>query len=122
MKALTAALLSWTLAVPAAADGHPYLAVATALVMVNAYTVYRSVANALHSVAEKVVGLVLAVMTVRVLGPTAGAVAVIVLIAVLVGSAARPTTVSRSSRPRSSRWPPWRLIRWVVSCPPCSRH
>ncbi|MEU8694139.1 aromatic acid exporter family protein [Streptomyces sp. NPDC048665] len=85
IKALTAALLAWTVAGPVAPDGRPYVAVATALLMVNAYTVYRSVANALHSVAAKVVALVLALTTVRLLGPTAGAIAVIALLTVLVG-------------------------------------
>ncbi|MFF0465250.1 FUSC family protein [Streptomyces mexicanus] len=80
-----AALLAWTFAGAWAADGRPYLAVATALLMVNAYTVYRSVANALQSVVGKVAGLVLALMTVQLLGATAGAIAVIVLVTVLVG-------------------------------------
>ncbi|MCN9244396.1 aromatic acid exporter family protein [Streptomyces sp. RY43-2] len=85
IKALTAALLAWALAGPAAPEGRAYVAVATALLMVNASTVYRSVTNALQSIAAKVVGLVLALMTVRLLGPTAGAIAVIALLTVLAG-------------------------------------
>ncbi|MEU2355004.1 hypothetical protein ABZ599_18885 [Streptomyces misionensis] len=86
IKALIAALLAWVVAGPAAPDGRAYVAVATALSMVNAYTVYRSVANALESVLAKVAGLVLALLTVRLLGPSAGAIAVIALLTVLVGS------------------------------------
>ncbi|MFJ5679106.1 aromatic acid exporter family protein [Streptomyces sp. NPDC093097] len=93
IKALTAALTAWALAGPAAPDGRAYLAVATALFMVNASTVYRSVTNALQSIATKVVGLVLALMTVRLLGPTAGAIAVIALLTVLAGP--RRTTEGR---------------------------
>ncbi|MEV5988844.1 aromatic acid exporter family protein [Streptomyces sp. NPDC052051] len=85
IKALTAALLAWVIAGPAAPEGRAYVAVATALLMVNASTVYRSVTNALQSIASKVVGLVLALMTVRLLGPTPGAIAVIALLTVLAG-------------------------------------
>ena len=85
IKALTAALLAWTLAGPVAPEGRAYVAVATALLMVNASTVYRSVTNALQSIAAKIVGLVLALMTVRLLGPTAGAIAVIALLTVWAG-------------------------------------
>ncbi|WP_265538054.1 FUSC family protein [Streptomyces sp. NEAU-H33] len=82
-KALTAALLAWTVAGPAAPDGRAYVAVATALLMVNASTVYRSVTTALQSVASKVIGLFLALTTVRLLGATAGAIAVIALLTVM---------------------------------------
>ncbi|MER5604048.1 aromatic acid exporter family protein [Streptomyces sp. NPDC002265] len=85
IKALMAALVAWTLAGAWAVDGRPYLAVATALLMVNADTVYRSVAKALQNVVAKVAGLALALMTVQLLGATAGAIAVIVLGTVLVG-------------------------------------
>ncbi|MFD7101338.1 FUSC family protein [Streptomyces celluloflavus] len=85
IKALSAALIAWTFAGPVAPDGRAYVAVATALFMANASTVYRSVTNALQSVAAKIVGLLLALTTVRLLGPTAGAIAVIALLTVLAG-------------------------------------
>ncbi|GAA3169158.1 aromatic acid exporter family protein [Streptomyces ramulosus] len=85
IKASAAALAAWTLAGPVAPDGRAYVAVATALLMANAATVYRSVTNALQSIGAKVLGLVLALLTVRLLGPTAGAIAVIALLTVLAG-------------------------------------
>lgn len=85
VKTLIAALLAWCATAPWAATGRPFLAVATALVMVNASTVHQSVTKAVHSVAARVAGLVLALGTARLLGPTAGAAAVIALLAVLAG-------------------------------------
>lgn len=84
-KTVAAALPAWGIAAPWSPGGHPYLAVATAFLMVNASTVYRSVTQAARNVSAKVAGLVLALMTVRLLGATAGAVAVIALVAVLAG-------------------------------------
>ncbi|GAA3483397.1 aromatic acid exporter family protein [Streptomyces yanii] len=84
-KTLIAALLTWGIVAPWSPDGRPYMAVATALLMVNASTVYQSVTKATQSVVARVAGLILALATARLLGPTAGAVAVIAVIAVLAG-------------------------------------
>jgi hypothetical protein len=84
-KTLIAALLTWGIVAPWSPEGRPYMAVATALLMVNASTVYQSVTKATQSVVARVAGLVLALATARLLGPTAGAVAVIAVIAVLAG-------------------------------------
>ncbi|MFE7709948.1 aromatic acid exporter family protein [Streptomyces sp. NPDC057486] len=84
-KTLIAALLTWGIVAPWSPEGRPYMAVATALLMVNASTVYQSVTKATQSVVARVVGLILALATARLLGPTAGAVAVIAVIAVLAG-------------------------------------
>jgi uncharacterized membrane protein YgaE (UPF0421/DUF939 family) len=85
LKTLIAALLAWGVVAPWASDGRSYLAVATALLMVNASTVYQSVTRAVQSVVARVGGLILALATARLLGATAAAVAVIVVIAVLAG-------------------------------------
>ncbi|MEU6091415.1 aromatic acid exporter family protein [Streptomyces sp. NPDC047085] len=85
VKTLIAALLAWGAAEPWAATGRPFLAVATALLMVNASTVHQSVTRAVHSVAARGAGLLLALGTTRLLGPTAGAAAVIALLAVPAG-------------------------------------
>ncbi|MGW5277457.1 FUSC family protein [Streptomyces sp. NPDC004044] len=92
-KTLFAALLTWGIVAPWSPDGRPYMAVATALLMVNASTVYQSVTKAAQNVVARVAGLVLALATARLLGPTAGAVAVIAVIAVLAGP--RRTTDDR---------------------------
>lgn len=84
-KTLIAALLTWGIVAPWSPDGRPYMAVATALLMVNASTVYQSVTKAAQNVVARIAGLVLALATARLLGPTAGAVAVIAVIAVLAG-------------------------------------
>ncbi|MFD7206610.1 aromatic acid exporter family protein [Streptomyces sp. NPDC059893] len=84
-KTLIAALLTWGIVTPWSPDGHPYMAVATALLMVNASTVYQSVTKATQNIVARVAGLVLALATAHLLGPTAGAVAVIAVIAVLAG-------------------------------------
>ncbi|WP_371794219.1 aromatic acid exporter family protein [Streptomyces sp. NBC_01718] len=83
VKTLIAALLTWGIVAPWSTGGRPYLAVATALLMVNASTVYQSVTKAAQNVVARVAGLVLAAA--QLLGPTAGAVAVIAVIAVLAG-------------------------------------
>ncbi|MFF1592983.1 aromatic acid exporter family protein [Streptomyces sp. NPDC058286] len=84
-KTLIATLLAWGIVAPWSAGGRPYVAVATALLMVNASTVYQSVTKAAQNVAARLAGLVLALAAARLLGPTAGAVAVIAVIAVLAG-------------------------------------
>ncbi|MGW7002602.1 FUSC family protein [Streptomyces sp. NPDC054933] len=85
MKSLLAALLAWGIVAPWIPGGRPYLAVATALIMANATTVYRSVTNAVHSVVAKLVGLILALVTAWLMGSTAGSIAAIAVIAVVVG-------------------------------------
>jgi uncharacterized membrane protein YgaE (UPF0421/DUF939 family) len=84
-KTLIAAMLTWSIVAPWSPEGRPYLAVATALLMVNAPTVYQSVTKAAQNVVARVAGLILALATARLLGPTAGAVAVIAVIAVIAG-------------------------------------
>ncbi|MFJ9867481.1 aromatic acid exporter family protein [Streptomyces sp. NPDC101165] len=93
VKTAIAALLTWAAVAPWAPESQPYLAVATAVLMVNASTVYRSVRKAAQSVVARVTGLVLALATARLLGPTVGAVAVIAVVAVLAGP--RRTTDDR---------------------------
>ncbi|MFJ3311062.1 aromatic acid exporter family protein [Streptomyces sp. NPDC086549] len=85
VKTVIAALLTWAVVAPWVPQNQPYLAVATAVLMVNASTVYESVRKAAQSVVARIVGLILALVTARLLGPTAGAVTVIALIAVLAG-------------------------------------
>ncbi|WP_046731789.1 aromatic acid exporter family protein [Streptomyces humi] len=84
-KTLIAASLTWAVTAPWSAHDRPYLAVATALLMVNASTIYRSVTQAARNISTKLAGLLLALTTTQMLGPTAGAVAVIALVAVLAG-------------------------------------
>ncbi|WP_329524893.1 FUSC family protein [Streptomyces sp. NBC_01462] len=84
-KALIAASLAWGVAAPWSPGGSPYLAVATALLMVNASTVYQSVTKAAQNVVAKLAGLVLALATAWLFGVTAGSVAVIAVVAVLGG-------------------------------------
>lgn len=69
-KALIAALLAWGVAAPWSPGGSPYLAVATALLMVNASTVYQSVTKAAQNVVAKLAGLVLALATAWLFGVT----------------------------------------------------
>ncbi|MEU0035673.1 hypothetical protein [Streptomyces sp. NPDC006333] len=92
-KALIAALFAWAVAAPWSPGHGPYLAVAMALLMVNASTVYQSVTKAAQSVVAKLAGLVLALATAWLFGATAGSVAVIAIIAVLGGP--RRTTDDR---------------------------
>ncbi|MFI2207137.1 aromatic acid exporter family protein [Streptomyces sp. NPDC020192] len=93
VKTVITALLTWAVVAPWAPDSQPYLAVATAVLMVNASTVYQSVTKAAQSVVTRIASLVLALVTARLLGPTVGAVAVIAVIAVLAGP--RRTTDDR---------------------------
>ncbi|WP_405833246.1 FUSC family protein [Streptomyces sp. NBC_01176] len=85
VKTLAATMLTWGAVAPWSPGGHPYLAVTTALLAVNASTVYRSVTQAAQNMVARVAGLVLAVVTARLLGPTAGGVVAIVVVAVLAG-------------------------------------
>ncbi|MDH6705788.1 hypothetical protein P3T27_002510 [Kitasatospora sp. MAA19] len=84
-KGLVAALLAWQTASWWLPGQQQYLAVATALAMVNAPTIYRSVTQALRSVAARAAGLSLAVAVAWLLGPAAGSVAVIPAIALVAG-------------------------------------
>ncbi|WEO99812.1 hypothetical protein A6P39_040450 [Streptomyces sp. FXJ1.172] len=85
LKSLTAALLAWGVAAPWSPGNRPYLAVATALIMANAPTVYRSVTKAVQSVVARSAGLALALTTAWLMGSTAASVAAIAVIAVVVG-------------------------------------
>ncbi|MQY39958.1 hypothetical protein SRB17_79870 [Streptomyces sp. RB17] len=85
VKSLMAALLAWAVVAPWAPGGRPYLAVATALIMANATTVYRSVTKAVQSVVARLAGLILALVAAWLMGSTAGSVAAIAVIAVVVG-------------------------------------
>jgi hypothetical protein len=87
VKSLIAALITWGIAAAWIPGGQSYLAVATALLMVNASTVYRSVTRAVQNVATRVVGLVLAAGAAWLLGSTVGGIAVVVaVIAVVAGT------------------------------------
>ncbi|MFE7530237.1 aromatic acid exporter family protein [Kitasatospora sp. NPDC057542] len=85
VKGLVAALLAWQAASWWLPGQQQYLAVATALAMVNAPTIYRSVTQALRSVTARAGGLSLAVAVVWLLGPAAGSVAAIPAIALVAG-------------------------------------
>ncbi|SCF95626.1 aromatic acid exporter family protein [Streptomyces sp. Ncost-T10-10d] len=82
-KNLIAALLAWEFATLWIQGERPYVAVATALLMVNAATVYRSVTQAARSMATRAAGVLLALGTVWLLGSTAGSIAGIVGIALV---------------------------------------
>ncbi|MFE7266489.1 hypothetical protein ACFU9B_31115 [Streptomyces sp. NPDC057592] len=83
-KVLIAALLAWQAASWWLPGEQRYLAVATALAMVSAPTVYRSVTQALRSVAARAAGLAVALAVVWLLGPAAGSAAAIPAIALVV--------------------------------------
>ncbi|WP_405753155.1 hypothetical protein OHA19_38430 [Streptomyces sp. NBC_00012] len=83
-KALIAALLAWQTASWWLPGEQRYLAVATALAMVSAPSVYRSVTQALRNVAARATGLSVAVAVVWLLGPAAGSAAAIPAIALVV--------------------------------------
>ncbi|GAA3834867.1 aromatic acid exporter family protein [Streptomyces chiangmaiensis] len=85
VKGLTAALLSWEVASWCLPAGQRYAAVATALLMVNAPTIHRSVTQAVSSVATRAAGLSLAAAVVWLLGSTAGSVVAILAIALFAG-------------------------------------
>ncbi|GAA2272767.1 hypothetical protein GCM10010430_68430 [Kitasatospora cystarginea] len=84
-KGLVATLLAWEISSWWLPEAQQYLAVATALAMVNASTVYRSVTQAVRSVAARVTGLSLAVAVVWLLGSAAGSAAAILAIALVTG-------------------------------------
>ncbi|MEU2134871.1 hypothetical protein [Streptomyces sp. NPDC018352] len=84
VKVLIAALLAWQAASWWLPGEQRYLAVATALAMVSAPSVYRSVTQALRSVGARAAGLAVAVGVVWLLGPAAGSAAAIPAIALVV--------------------------------------
>ncbi|MEV5008969.1 hypothetical protein [Streptomyces sp. NPDC055692] len=92
-KALIAALLSWEVASRCIPGQQQYLAVATALLMVNAPTVYRSVTQAARSLATRVAGLSLAVAVVWLFGSSAGSTVAVLAIALV--AAGRQSSDSR---------------------------
>ncbi|WP_327371702.1 FUSC family protein [Streptomyces sp. NBC_01217] len=83
VKNLIAALLAWEITTLWIHGERSYVAVATALLMVNASTVYRSVTQAVRSMATRAAGVSLALGTVWLLGSTAGSIAGIVGIALV---------------------------------------
>lgn len=83
-KALLAALLAWQTASWWSPGEQRYLTAATALAMVGAPTVYRSVTQALRSVVVRAAGLSVAVAVVWLLGPAAGSAAAIPAVALVV--------------------------------------
>ncbi|MFE1855863.1 hypothetical protein [Streptomyces sp. NPDC059489] len=85
VKSLIAALLAWGAVAPWSPGNRPHLAVATALIMANAPTVYRSVTKAAQSVFARSAGLTLALATAWLMGSTTGSVAAIAVIAVVIG-------------------------------------
>ncbi|GHB62153.1 FUSC family protein [Streptomyces viridiviolaceus] len=85
-KNLTAALLAWQASAPWGQGRPQFLAVATALLVVNTSTVHHSMIEAAHRVAIHVAGVTLAVATAWWLGPTAGSImAVLAVILVARG-------------------------------------
>ncbi|WP_433134908.1 FUSC family protein [Streptomyces sp. CA-106110] len=86
LKSLIAALLTWGITAPWFPGGRPYLAVATALLMVNASTVYRSVTKAVQSVTARLAGLSFALVTAWLFGSTAGSIAAVMVVAAVAGA------------------------------------
>ncbi|MGW9027745.1 FUSC family protein [Streptomyces sp. NPDC055722] len=89
VKGLIAALLSWEVATWWLPSQQQYLAVATALLMVNAPTVYRSVTEAVRRVAIRAAGLSLAATVAWLFSFTAGVVVAILMIALIAGGRGR---------------------------------
>ncbi|MER5991441.1 hypothetical protein [Streptomyces viridosporus] len=85
-KNLTAALLAWQASAPWGQGRPQFLAVATALLVVNTSTVHHSMIEAARRVAIQAAGVTLAVATAWWLGPTAGSImAVLAIILVTRG-------------------------------------
>lgn len=85
VKSVVAAVIAWAVAGLWAAGPPQYLAVATALLMVNAGTVYRSVTEALHRVVTRVLGVSLALAAAWLMGSTLGSIVVILAVALVAG-------------------------------------
>ncbi|WP_405876836.1 hypothetical protein OG762_00930 [Streptomyces sp. NBC_01136] len=85
VKNVIAAVTTWAVAGLWAAGPPQYLAVATALLMVNAETVYRSVTDALHRVVTRVLGVSLALGAAWLMGSTLGSIVAILGVALVMG-------------------------------------
>ncbi|MEU1692194.1 hypothetical protein [Streptomyces hirsutus] len=79
-KNLTAALLAWQTTAPWGQGRPQFLAVATALLVVNTSTVHHSMIEAARRVAIQVAGVTLAVATAWWLGPTTGSIMAVLAI------------------------------------------
>ncbi|WP_330455792.1 hypothetical protein OIB37_02285 [Streptomyces sp. NBC_00820] len=95
VKGLIAALLAWEITSWWLPGQQEYTAVATALLMVSAPTVHRSVTQAARSVGTRAAGLSLAAAVVWLLGSTAGSVAAVLAIALFAGAGGHRSTDSR---------------------------
>ncbi|OIJ91759.1 hypothetical protein BIV25_28760 [Streptomyces sp. MUSC 14] len=85
MKSLIAAVLTWQLIALWLPGQQQFLGVASALVMVNASTVYSSVVHAVRRVAIQVSGVSLAVVAAWLLGATSGAIVAVLTVVLLTG-------------------------------------
>ncbi|MEU6577350.1 hypothetical protein [Streptomyces sp. NPDC046805] len=90
VKGLIAVLLTWVVTSWWLPGEQQYPAVATALLMVNAPTIHRSMTQAVRSVTTRALGLALAAAAAWLLGSTAGSVAAILAIALFAGAGTRP--------------------------------
>jgi hypothetical protein len=88
-KGLVAALLSWQITALWLPGQQQYLAVATALLMVHAPTIHRTVTQAVRSVTTRAAGLLLAAIVVRLLGTAVASLVVIVAVSLVAGSRRR---------------------------------
>ncbi|WP_406724024.1 hypothetical protein WJ438_04295 [Streptomyces sp. GD-15H] len=79
-KNLTAALLAWQASAPWGPGRPQFLAVATALLVVNTSTVHHSVTEAARRIAVQAAGAALAIATAWWLGPTAGSIMVVLAV------------------------------------------
>lgn len=86
VKTVVAAVLAWQLAVHAFSLSQSLLAPWAALLTVNA-TVYRTLARGLQQVGAAVLGVLLAFAAGTTLGVNAGSLGLVLLVAMLVGSA-----------------------------------
>ncbi|MCZ0971557.1 hypothetical protein O1L55_09065 [Streptomyces albulus] len=121
-KTLIAALLTWGVVAPWSPDGRPYMAVATALLMVNASTVYQSVTKAAQNVVARVGGLLLASRRPDCWGRPRAPSRSSRSSRSWRAPAAPLTTGSRSPPAPSSHWPPPQPTPWAVSSPPRSKR
>ncbi|WP_406466514.1 hypothetical protein OH738_00700 [Streptomyces hirsutus] len=83
-KNLTAALLAWQATAPWGQGRPQFLAVATALLVVNTSTVHHSVTEAVRRIAVQVAGAALAIATAWWLGPTAGSILVVLAVVLAI--------------------------------------
>ncbi|MGX4694705.1 hypothetical protein [Streptomyces sp. JNUCC 63] len=73
-------LLTWQVTAPLGPGRPQFLAVATALLVVNTSTVHHSVTEAVRRIAVQVAGAALAIATAWWLGPTAGSIMVVLAV------------------------------------------